>query len=63
MTNDSHKWHEVYEALPAEQRELLDMTYARIRASFDDAGFQSSGDDTAEELIAALTRYFKESGN
>ncbi len=63
MTNDAIFWHQAYEDAHHEVRETVDSAYKEVRRIFKRDGGQVANDDRAEELVAALMRYWVESGN
>jgi hypothetical protein len=63
MTNtDVRKWHDYYENnLQLNEKHCVDDSFKAIVSVFDEYGIDQAGDDRAEELIAAITKYLIES--
>ena len=63
FTQTEREWHQVYEELHPDNREVIDNAVGHTVALFRDAGYTAATDDTAEQLVAAVTKFFCESGN
>lgn len=63
FTTEDRYWLNVYSELSTEKCEVIDRVAAFAMTAFRDAGFRAAGDDVAEALVAAATRYFCQSGN
>lgn len=62
MSNDSKKWHNFYvNNLSSDEQEVVGEAYNALVTTFKSYSMQTSGDDRAEELIAAITKYLVES--
>lgn len=51
----------LYPRLPKREREAVDMAFNQAMNVIRQAGFKTSGDDRAETLIGAISRYLIES--
>ena len=54
---------ELYENLQDEDKIVIDEAFLAVRRIFGKAGYRIAGNDIAENLVGALTRYLKDSGN
>lgn len=63
MTDRDKFWHHIYEGLPPESRDAVDEAFRAARESLKENFMLTEGDDRAEALVAALTRYVVECGN
>jgi hypothetical protein len=57
---DTTKYHSLYERFPEKETETVDMAYTSITRIMKTRGFRALGHDSAEELVAAITRYMLE---
>lgn len=61
MSEESRKWHDYYEeSLTSIERKAVDASYKEVTENFLMRGIRVCGDDRAEELIAAITKYLFE---
>lgn len=61
MTAEATKWHEKYESMTPMEREVVDSAYKEARRVLEwDSRFKADNLDGAEELVAAITRYYAE---
>jgi hypothetical protein len=63
MTKEATKWHGVYEEMTPAEQEVIDGAYSEVRRVLSWDGRCPANDDRAEELVAAITKYYKESFN
>ena len=62
LTRDDKQWHVIYEDVLTDiERAAVDDAYKAATFELRHAGLTLSGDDRAESLVAALTRYIVES--
>lgn len=61
LTQEDLAWHKRYEALPEDQRDLVNDLFDGVQATMLTLNEPISNDDRAEALVAAITRYVVES--
>ncbi len=62
MSAEATKWHEVYEGLTQFEKRRVDNAYTAARTALrEDSNFIPDNGDRAEILVAAITKYYKES--
>ncbi len=67
ITPSDRRYHRIYEALPHDLNDAIDAACTAARAAILDTGdlrehgIVTPGDDRAEVLVAAITRYLIES--
>lgn len=54
---DRRYWHNRYESLSPTARAVIDEAFGEVKRVFTDANLSPRMDDSAEELVADLTRY------
>lgn len=61
MTQEAKQWHQVYEDLPLFERNIIDAAYEEVRRvlSYNDL-FKADNLDRSEEMVAAITKFYKE---
>jgi len=62
LSHDEETWHEVYENMAKDDQAMIDEAYDATVAALEkwDDTFCKAGDDRAESLIAAITKYYTE---
>lgn len=60
MTEQDRQWHKIYDRLPKRAKDAVKDAYNHVASKFFDHGFAACGDDRAEVLVAAITRYLME---
>ncbi|HZT03721.1 MAG TPA: hypothetical protein VFA39_15800 [Steroidobacteraceae bacterium] len=63
LTRQDKEWHAAYEGGSIRARAIIDQAFAEVLAAFRVAGVTAGTADTAEALVAQLTRYYVDSGN
>ena len=59
MTKEAKYWHDMYEGLDVLGKCVVDAAYEEVRRVLRwDARCQPTSDDRAEELVAAITKYY-----
>lgn len=63
LTKSDHYWHRIYEAAPRELHHVIDEAYTGVTDSIlaNSSSLRLKGDDRAEALAAAITRFIVES--
>jgi hypothetical protein len=62
MTAEAKKWHQVYEDMTPYEQHIIDTAYTELRRIIsNNSRCTPANDDRAEELVAAITKYYKES--
>ena len=63
LTKESLYWHGTYENMTQFQRRRVDNAYTKVRHEIlEDSNVIPKNGDEAEELIAAITKYYVQSG-
>jgi hypothetical protein len=61
LTKEAQHWHGVYEGLTQYETRIVDSAYNQVRTTLrHDSNFTPANDDRAEELVAAITKYYRE---
>ena len=61
MTIESRFWHNLYDESDPVIKEAIDDAYVLVCNFFTERGFSVNRKDSAEEFVAAITKYLTES--
>lgn len=63
LTQEAHKWHDVYEQLSRPVQDAIDKAFEAVILELSQCTTgKFATDDRAEELVAAITKFYWDSG-
>lgn len=63
LTIQDHQWFDVFETMPMRDRFTIEAAIDQVQQVLKAEGHKAAQDDRSVALVAAITRYVKESNN